>query len=387
MTGTKQIAVAHHNLMEKGGAEGVGMNALEALQHYYDVTLLTLTCPDIDELNDFYNTAVDEQAIDIQQLGRMIPVLYKQSKRFHLLKNALVSRLVACQADKFDLVFCTYNELSLPGQSLQYIHMPQFRRWTNSDDSGPLYGVYDEVCKAIEGFDTNQIVTSRLLANSEWTAEVTEETYGTRPEVIYPPVDTTEFVPTPWTEREDGFVTIGRLTPYKRVLRTINIVERLHDRGHDIHLHIVGPTLNSEYAERVETRAATKDFVYLEGEVSRADLVKLVTSHRYGIHGTDHEHFGMAVAELAAGGTIPFVPNGGGQREIVHKRKELLYETTDEAVDKIDRVLADSELRARLANELDDIGERFGRERFKRTIREVVKKTLNESKSTTRTAP
>ncbi len=387
MNEKKRIAVAHHNLMEKGGAEGVGMNVLEALQDSYDVTLLTLTHPDIAELNSYYNTAVDERKIDVQQLGWMIPALYERTNRFHLLKNALVSRLMARQSGKFDVVFCTYNELSLPSQSLQYIHMPQFRRWTNENDNGPFSGIYDEVCKVIEGFDVELIGTNRLLANSEWTAGVTEETYGTRPEVVYPPVDTTEFVNTPWTERENGFVTIGRLMPYKKAHRTIEIVERLHDRGHDVHLHIIGPTLDTGYAKRVEAAAATHDFIQLEGEVSRDELVKLISTHRYGIHGTDHEHFGMAVAELAAGGTIPFVPNGGGQREIVHEREELLYETTDEAVEKIDRVLSNSELRTELRGELDDIEERFGRQRFKRTIREVVKNTLNEPESATRTAP
>ncbi|ELY84389.1 group 1 glycosyl transferase [Natrinema gari JCM 14663] len=90
----------------------------------------------------------------------------------------------------------------------------------------------------------------------------------------------------------------------------------------------------------------------------------------------DHEHFGMAVGELAAGGTIPFVPNGGGQREIVHEREELLYESADEAVEKIDHVLSDPELRRELRDQLGDIEERFGRKRFKRTIRETVEQTL-----------
>lgn len=387
MTDTKRIAIAHHNLMEKGGAEGVGMNVLEALQDHYDVTLLTLTHPDIDELNSYYNTAVDEQAIEIQQIGWMIPALYEHTKRFHLLKNALVSRLMANRSEGFDLVFCTYNELSLPDQSLQYVHMPQFRRWTSADEGSPLSGIYDELCKAIEGFDTDLIGSNRLLANSAWTAGVTEKTYGTKPEVVYPPVDTEGFVDTPWAEREDGFVAVGRIGPKKNVLRTIEIIASLYDRGHDVHLHIVGPPHGAAYMEAVEDAANQYDFVHLEGVVSRQALVDLVCKHKYGIHGKDHEHFGMAVAELAAGGTIPFVPNGGGQREIVHEREEILYETADEAVEKIDRMLSNPELRTELRGELDDIEERFGRDRFKRTIREVVEETLNEPEPAARTAP
>lgn len=384
MTDTERIAVAHHNLMEKGGAEGVGMNVLEALQDHYDVTLLTLTHPDIDELNRFYNTAVNERKIEIQQIGLITPVLYNKTKKLHLMKNALVSRLVARRSDEFDLVFCTYNELSLPGCSFQYIHMPQFRRWTQDDDTGPLSGIYDAVSKAIEGFDQEMIGRNHLLANSAWTARVTEKIYGTQPDVVYPPVDTTEFVDTPWTERENGFVTVGRLLPYKNVLRSINVVNRLRSRGHDTHIHIIGPALDTDYAERVKTVATAHDFVHLEGEVSRAELVELISTHRYGIHGMDHEHFGMAVAELAAGGTIPFVPDDGGQREIVHERDELLYETVDEAVEKIDRVISNPELQTKLLDQLDDVEERFGRERFRETIRELVSGSLDGSGPSTR---
>lgn len=379
MDDTSQIAIAHHNLMEMGGAEGVGMNVIEALQNDYEISVLTLTNPDIDALNDFYNTSVDENAIDIQQLGRMTPALYKKTKRFHLMKNAFVSRLMAKRADQFDLVFCTYNELSLPGRSLQYIHMPQFRRWANGSGDNLFFDLYDEVGKAIEGFDTELIGTNHLLANSEWTAGVTEETYGVRPDVVYPPVDMEGFVDTPWSDREDGFVTVGRIRPKKNVLRTIKIVAALHNRGHDVHLHIVGPSQGTEYLSSVEDAADQHEFVHLEGVLSRQKLVDLICTHKYGIHGKNHEHFGMAVAELAVAGTIPFVPDGGGQREIVNEREELLYETKDDAVEKIDHVLSTPELQSELTATIGNIEERFGRHRFQRIIRNVVDEQLNES--------
>jgi glycosyltransferase involved in cell wall biosynthesis len=387
MSDAERIAVVHHNLMAKGGAEGVAMNVLETLQNDYDITLLTLTSPDITALNEYYNTNVDESAISITKVGPLFPMLYNRSDRLHLFKNAVLSRLVKWKSDRFDLVVSTYNEITVRTRSLQYIHMPQFHRWlsNDTDERSPLFAVYDSLCEAIEGFETEAIRSSHLVANSEWTAGVTEDAYGVKPAVLHPPVDTTGFVDTPWAERESGFVTIGRLTPYKNVLRTIDIIDRLRDRDHDVHLHVVGPTLDTGYAERVEAAAKTSDFIHLEGEVSRAELVELISSHRYGIHGTDHEHFGMVVAELAAGGTIPFVPDGGGQREIVHEREELLYETVEEAVERIDRVLSNPNLRHDLRAELDDIEERFGRERFRRNICAMVNHLLNEPESTART--
>ncbi|MBP1987797.1 glycosyltransferase family 4 protein [Halolamina salifodinae] len=377
MSETKRVAVAHHNLMEKGGGEAVAMNVLEALQDHYAVTLLTLTEPDLPELNSYYNTNVNKEAIEINRLSALFERIYDHSKRFHLFKNAVLSRLVQREQYRFDLVFNTYNEFSLGDCSLQYIHMPQFRRWlTENEKSGPLFGIYDKLCMSIENFDPARIQSSELLANSEWTAEVVAESYHTTPRVIYPPIDTAEFSGTVAEQRESGFVTIGRLMPHKNVLRTIRIIDQLHDRGHDVHVHVIGPTINSDYAKRIEAVADSREFVHLEGEVSRNRLVDLISTHKYGIHGMDHEHFGMAVAELAAGGTIPFVPNGGGQREIVHKREELLYESVEEAVEKIDRVLSDPELRRELRAQLGDIEERFGRERFKTTIRETVEQAL-----------
>lgn len=382
MTERPRIAVAHPNLMAKGGAEGVSIGVLEALQNQYEVTLLTLVDPDFDELNEYYSASVDSTRIAVDQPGILTSTLYRHTDSFHLLKSAFLSRLVKRERHRFEVVLSTYNEFSFRTSSVQYIHMPQFGRWVDAGNRAGLpRRVYDRLCQVVEGFAPDDIRSNCLLANSGWTADVTEDVYGVRPSVVYPPVDTSEFVAEPWADREEGFVTIGRLTPSKNCLRTIEIIRRLRGRGHQVHLHIVGPTLDTDYAERVAEVAATHDFVHLEGEVSREALVDMVCSHRYGVHGMDHEHFGMAVAELAAGGTIPFVPDGGGQREIVHEREDLLYGTTEEAVERIDRVLSDTALQSELRGELSDVENRFGRERFKRAIREIVKEVIDASPS------
>jgi glycosyltransferase involved in cell wall biosynthesis len=374
--------------MEKGGAEGVSMNVLESLQHCYDVTLLTLTDPNITALNDYYNTNVEREAIDIERLGLFFPTIYRYTDKLHLFKNACLSRLVKREQNRFELIISTYNEFSFQSRSLQYIHMPQFRRWiAENGKNRTLYDSYDKLCKMIEGFDVDNIRSNHLVANSAWTTGVTENIYSVSPKVMHPPVDTKGFVDTPWTEREDGFVTVGRMLPYKNVDRTINIIRRVNERDHDIHLHVVGPVPDTAYAEEIRNDAGQYEFIHLAGEVSREELVELISTHKYGIHGTDHEHFGMAVAELAAGGAIPFVPNGGGQREIVHEREELLYETTDEAVEKIDRILSNTDLQMELSDQINDIEERFGRERFKREIGALVEDILNTPDSMTRTAP
>ncbi len=381
----REIAVIHMDLMAKGGGEAVAMNVLEALQDDYEVTLLTLTDPDLDELNDYFNT--DVRNVTVSRAGQIASRLHETfGLKYYVLQNALLGRYARQHADEFDLLMSTINELGLKTDAVQYIHFPF--DWTVSlDNREQIFhptveeeSWYEQFCTRIAGVTREDIQSNVLLANSEWTADVVEDAYGTEPRVVYPPVDTTEFDPEPWGDRERGFVTVGRIERSKRIREMIRIVDGVRDRGHDVHLHVVGPTVDEEYFEEVERMADERGYVSLEGETDRAELVDLICSHRYGIHGKEYEHFGMAVAELAAGGTVPFVPSNGGQEVIVDGRDELQYESPGDAVEKIDRVLSDSPVRKQeLRSDPEAIRGRFGRERFAEEIRSVVGDVLESA--------
>jgi hypothetical protein len=85
------------------------------------------------------------------------------------------------------------------------------------------------------------------------------------------------------------------------------------------------------------------------------------------------EHFGMAVAELVRGGSIVFVPRGGGQREIIGGEDRLLYGTAAEAAEKITRVLSSPHLQSLLREHLVVRRELFSMERFTRQIQALVR--------------
>lgn len=93
--------------------------------------------------------------------------------------------------------------------------------------------------------------------------------------------------------------------------------------------------------------------------------------HRYGIHGMVDEHFGMAVAEMARAGCVVFAHDSGGQREIVADDR-LLHASDDDAVRKIERVLADRSTQARLREQLRARSERFSAESFMASVRALV---------------
>jgi glycosyltransferase involved in cell wall biosynthesis len=85
------------------------------------------------------------------------------------------------------------------------------------------------------------------------------------------------------------------------------------------------------------------------------------------------------VAEMVKGGCIVFVPNGGGQTEIVN-HPALIYEDDDDAVRKIETVLAGAALQESLREHLSQAAQRFSIENFKTVILHVVGRFLREKR-------
>lgn len=371
------IAVIHPDFSVKGGAEAVCLNIIEAIQKDYDVTLYTTQTPDFEVLNPYYNTNVRNITVRSDSLSTLLDKAI--GSRLGLLKYALLNRNIRESLQDYDLVIGTFNELGVDNNPILYFHHPIYSQSEIALDARNKSGsrdIYTEICRYIAGVSFERIQDSCAIANSNWMADLVEEEYNIRPNTIYPPVDTAEFDPVPLDEKENGFISIGRFAPDKNILRNIEIVTQLHERGHNVHLHLIGPPHISDYQQKIEAKAEKRDFIQIENEVSREELVQLVNKHRYGLHGKKNEHFGMVVAEMVAGNVLPFVPNSGGQREIVNNQSSLLYDNISEAVDNISTVLSNPDLEQDLRTNLPPITERFGRNRFRIEIQTIVEEKL-----------
>ena len=391
-----EIAVIHPNLNMKGGSEAVCMNVLEALQEDYSVTLITITPPDFEGLNKFFGTSVEEVSVnkDIGTLLSIFRSILSLTQIFELsaLSNSLLSRHTKDLQQSFDLVISTKEEIGFHSRAVQYIHFPRQGVIVEEgrdeipgqeESNSSLYQAYDAVCRLIAGYSRRRISEDRLLVNSQWTANIVECIYNRTPEVVYPPIDNRGFTDIKWEHRENGFVAIGRLCPGKRVSRTIKIIDELHDWNDNIHLHLIGPIDDTLYSDHIKQAAESREYIYLEGECSRTELIDMIQRHRYGIHGKEFEHFGMAVAEMVTGGAIPFVPNSGGQTDIVRNDDRLLYNNIDNAVMKIRAVLEYPDEQQSLRSMLRDSSDRFTRERFHQRIQSVISEELDQTDSTT----
>jgi glycosyltransferase involved in cell wall biosynthesis len=231
--------------------------------------------------------------------------------------------------------------------------------------------LYLAVCNWISPVSPDYWNRNVVLANSDWTAGLLREKYGIEPRTLYPPVGG-DFPSRPFLEREKGFVCLGRISPEKRVDAIIEIISRVRQRGHSVHLHILGGADDSPYGTMVKKLAArNKDWVFLEGWTMGQAKQELLAGHRYGIHGRENEPFGIAVAEMVNAGCIVFVPKGGGQTEIVN-HPDLTYESDVEAVAKIDAVLAQEVKQEKLCEYLRAGSDRFSVKTFVEAMRGVI---------------
>ena len=383
------VLVVHDNLMSKGGAEAVCMNTLEALQNQFDLTLLTIGEPDLDELNRYYSTNVSDITV---RRDRIVELLMSMSlipgPNLGRLKKSIRLTRLSKLASAYDLVISTKNELHCECNSIEYIHFPQTgREQTHNSERrdrypGTIVTLYDGLCEWIAP-EVKQNEQTAYIANSKWTSHIATERLDAPVSLLYPPVYTDHLSPKPWADRADRILTVGRISQNKNLIRNMKIVSRLRDRGHDVHYDIVGPSRNDRaknpFLRKVKRHVNRYSFINYRGEVPREELVELLSNYKYGLHGKDNEHFGIAIAELVAGGAIPFVPRSGGQREVVGYIEDLLYESIEDAVEKMDRVLSDEIEQKRVRENLPDIEAKFGRQRFQEELRSVVKARLRNT--------
>jgi ribosome-associated translation inhibitor RaiA len=83
---------------------------------------------------------------------------------------------------------------------------------------------------------------------------------------------------------------------------------------------------------------------------------------------------------MVKAGCIVFVPGEGGQAEIVNHRS-LIYNSVEDAVEKIDTVLRKPQLQAELREHLKNQGTKFSTNAFMEGLRAAAEKFLSEKHS------
>ena len=376
----KRVLLVQPSMQPPGGGNGVAAWVLQALVPEHRVTVLSWQRVDIDPINRFFGTHLkpgDFDTLVVPWHWRVIPDHLPVPAA--LVRLSLLMRYTRRVSSGFDVVFGVFNETDYGRKGIQYIHYPTYLRPRPAVDlrwyhaaQWPLR-LYYAAADWVADFSLDRLKQNVSLVNSDWTGAHVQGFLGVTTRTLYPPV--ADPAPgAPWAERRNGFLAIGRFSPEKAFERVMTILARVRERGPAVTLTVVGTWDRHarRYRDRLfEQARSLGSWIEFRHNVSRDELRALMATHRYGIHGMREEHFGMAPAELARAGCIVWVPRGGGQMEAVGHEPALMYDSDDEAVEKIARTLESPAEQDRLRQVLT-ASERFSTTHFVEQVREIV---------------
>jgi len=369
-----RILLVQRSLNPPGGGNAVAAWMIDALAGRHEVATLTASPWEAARTNAFYGTAIPDGRV--RQF--VVPAPWKwlsslPDHRLNRIRMCSVLRYARPLAKDFDVLITADNYGAFAKPGLQYLHFPlnlHPRPWRLA----PIVDLYFKFCDLLIGVPWDAARHNRTLVNSEWTAnELARLDYVRNARVLYPPV-VDPGAGLPWEERTNTFLCVGRFHGSKRIERAMTIVQRLRAQAlPGARLAIVGSAVDPDYTRRLFRFAARdRDWIEFHQDLSREELNRLMGACRFGIQAMEHEHFGMATAEMLRAGCVVFPHRSGGSIEVVGHDDRLLWETDDHAVARIAAVARDAAMRDEIRWNLQRQARRFSPQRFSAETVEIV---------------
>lgn len=174
--------------------------------------------------------------------------------------------------------------------------------------------VRDRLLDALKSWDaeTARGVT-RFIAISKTIAQRIREAYGRESDLVYPPVDTDFYTPAP-VEREDHYLVISALAPYKRIDLAIQACNKLNKK-----LIVIGSgqeegKLRQLANDRIQFLGWQPNEV-LRDHLRRCRALLFPGEEDFGIVPLEAQACGTPVVALGRGGaTETIIPVGGKEK-------------------------------------------------------------------------
>lgn len=219
----------------------------------------------------------------------------------------------------------------------------------------------------------------RFVVNADWVAEQVARRLGVQAAVLAPPVDgPAGDAP---VAREPIVLAVGRFFRSGHAKRHDVLIDAFAalDPAEPWTLHLVGGVLPADrpYLEALRARAEGRRIVF-HPDAPAAELASLQSRSAllwhaagFGVDERRHperlEHFGIAVAEAMAHGTVPLAYDAGGPAEIVTDGADgRLWRSLDDLTGATADLMADAATRERMAAAARSSARRFGRPEFLR---------------------
>ncbi|MDQ6704874.1 MAG: glycosyltransferase [Acidobacteriota bacterium] len=377
----KRVLVVHPYLAPAGGSNVVAAWALQALREEFEVGLATLRPVDVDAVNRSFGTSLRKGDFQTFLAPSHFQFLLRAIKNPGALLDCQLTVRLAQNLDRrqrFDVLISTHNEVDFGRRGIQYVNLPNAYLPRPSDSKRfshyipGLHRTFRAFCFAVGRYSGGGLRRNLFLADSGNIARQIREQYGVDSKILYPPV-AGAFPAIPWAERRSGFIAVGRIARSKCWHVAVEILDRLRAQGHVLTLSLIGHREDDAYEADLRRLSETRPWFRLAHNLSREELVREIASHRYGIHTMPDEHFGIGPAEILSAGCLPFVHNSGGPAEIVG-HPQLTFETVEDAIEKIGRVLGNPEFEAELLKHAAKRRVQFTSDVFCTSLRDIVRR-------------
>lgn len=309
MNSNLRVAVVHDWLTAMGGAE---YTLRQILALYPQADLYTM----VDTLPENQRSWLSGHQVYTSPLQRF-PFLAKRYRHMIWMMPFWIEQF---DLERYDLIISDSHAVAKgvivhPHQKhLAYIYSPMRYAWDLTYEHDRM-GVLGKGLKRFflrhwfHRFRVWDSVTAlrpdRMIAISDFIRLRIQKSWGRSATVVYPPVDV-EACPYE-AEKEDYYITVSRLVPYKRVDL---IVEAFRSMG-DKKLVVIGD--GPMYKALSQN---TPENVTLLGYVSRSEMLKRISKARAFIF-MPKEDFGIAPLEAQACGTPVIAYGSGGALETV----------------------------------------------------------------------
>jgi glycosyltransferase involved in cell wall biosynthesis len=364
-----KVAVIHDWLVTYAGAERV---LEQILQLYPSADLFSI----VDFLPDEERKFLGGR-LPCTSFIQWLPFAAKRYRKYLALMPYAVRRFDLCG---YDLVISSSHAVAKGAMTSKsqlhicYCHTPMRYAWDLRDqylkESGLDRGLKGILAKLLLSHlrDWDEAASNRVdhfIANSSYVADRIRRAYARDSVVIYPPVDVGAFYV--GRGREDFYVTVSRMVPYKKVDLIAEAFTAMKDRR----LVIIG---DGPDMEKIRAKAGRN--VELLGYQPFEVVGEYMRKARAFVFAAE-EDFGIAPVEAQACGTPVIAYGKGGVLETIIEGETGIF-FHEQTVESLTDAIQKFEKRAEGFDtmRIREHSLQFGKERFKKEFKELVDKVV-----------
>ncbi|MEM3806069.1 MAG: glycosyltransferase [Desulfurococcus sp.] len=382
-----RVAVVHDTLNPSGGAERLALYVIKVLRELgYTVDLVTEEKTNWDKVKSLMyedpRSYINSEVV--LPPWRKLPTIYSRYLEWFL--RDIVGFTLRLRK-RYDLTIVTKQLLVPVLGDIVYIHFPDFYPGSEilyyperylQNSFLRVYSLPSRLfSKLLINVFKSLMYRPLVLTNSNFTKRFIEKWLGVKAFVVYPPVDVEKYQPLAKNpEREDLVITVGRIERGKKQ----HVIPAIARETPGVKYAIIG-TVDQidyfQYVKRLIKKFDLEERVRIYTNLSEDLKVRLLSRAKVYLHTMKYEHFGIAVVEAMAAGSIPIVHRySGSWIDLVSPLEEDIrysYTNYDECADIILKKLSNWTLEK--AKILSAYATRFNYENFKNSFSSIIIKS------------